>query len=158
MLLKCQITLSNQSLKTCSIPLMKPACTTSTEFGLKTELESTHQHSKTDLIPMENSEIHPSQLTTLLFIGEIKKVPVNLVDKLELTNSTKINMVSFGEDQVNFHISVEVFGALSVSHQRFLSKVLSEIAGSFPLLQLLLKFHPESMVCLLTPNIHLMEL
>jgi hypothetical protein len=107
---------------------------------------------------MENMLIHLSQLIPLHFIGQIKKEPNNLVARLRLTKLMQTNMVSFGKDQVSFQDSRELFGELKEYLLKYQSKVHLEIAGSFPLLQLLLKFHQELKTSLLTLIIHLTEL
>jgi len=65
----------------------------------------------------------------------INKEPVNITLKSKHIKITKANTVSPGKDQVNFQeLQNHLFGVKMESLQKFPSKVLLEIAGSFHLL------------------------
>lgn len=122
-------------------------------------MTSNHQLSTVNLELTVNLRIQLSQQIHLPFTGRIKLAPDNLEVKFQHINSTKVNTVLSGKDQANFQdLHTHLFGVQTESLQKLPNKVLSVIAGSSLLLQLLLLSHQEFTVSSLILSILTMVL
>jgi hypothetical protein len=136
---------------------VRPVLLLSTESGLIMVIPSNLQRSMKNSEEVVSTMIQLSQPTILPSTGVINLELEASVVKSVLMKITKINTVSFGRDQPSSQFpNHHHFGERMVYLQKHPNKVLSEIAGSFHLLLLLLLFPQEFTTSLLTMSIHAM--